>query len=1044
MYLKEHLDPSRSSRCGFIFLVCPLGCGMRVRSSAMESHTRSYCSKLEFRLLPIEFTIKDFLKMKESNTEWVSPPFYTHPHGYKACLVVCPNGIGIGKGSHVSIFVGLLNTKHDDQLVWPLELDVAIELLNWRENKGHRERTLTVNSEYYRVTKNGIKMSPGEMQFIHHSFLSYNRSAKTEYLRNNSLRLRVNTATIHSRKTSVLPPPTWQDPSNVFRSVFKCTMTEFSKRKQSNNTFYSPPFYTHQHGYKMCLRVHANGNRDGKDTHTSVHVQILAGDNDDQLQWPFVGDIVLELVNCREDKGHHNMTLPIGVVSGLDKVADGIVGNSFGFVKFISHSSLPYNRSTNTEFLHNDSLHLRVKQVVVYSTHLQLKTPSWQNSRNLSHSVCEFTLNEFSKRKQSKGRFYGPFFHTHQHGYKMCLEVYANGDSSSKGTHISVFVRLLVGENDDQLQWPFVGDIDIMLLNWREDKGHFKKTLSITTSSGLVRVLEGVIGINCWGYSQFVPHLSLHYDPTINTEYLQEDSLRLRVEQIAVYSFPLPLKIPSWQNPRYVSQAVCEFTLNEFSKRKLFNNTFYGPSFYTCQNGYKMCLKVYANGDSDGKNTHISVYVQLMAGDNDDQLQWPFVGDIEFMLLNWREDKGHHKKTLSINASSGFVRVIQGDYGKTWGKSQFVLHSSLRYNHTTNTEYLQNNSLRLQVKQIVVYSIPLPLKTPSWQDPRNVYQSVCEFTLNNFLKRKQLNSIFYGPSFYTHYQGYKMCIKVYANGEGDGKDTHVSVYVQLMAGEYDDQLQWPFVGDIEFMLLNWLENNEHHKKTLSINASSGLVRALQGDYGKSWGFSEFILHSSLRYNRSTNTEYVQNDFLRLRVKQVAVYSTPLLLKIPSWQNPHSVYQSVCECTLNKFSKRKQLDSRFCSPPFYTHRRGYKMRLAIDANGYGNGENTHVSVFIQLMAGEYDHRLHWPFVGDIDIMLLNWRENKRFLKKTISIKATSRLVRVVEGEYGSCWGLHTFISHSALRYDRSTNTEYLQDDCLRFRVYKIEVKSCVIM
>ena len=89
---------------------------------------------------------------------------------------------------------------------------------------------------------------------------------------------------------------------------------------------------------------------------------------------------------------------------------------------------------------------------------------------------------------------------------------------------------------------------------------------------------------------------------------------------------------------------MCEFTLNEFSKRKQLNNTFYGPSFYTNQHGYKMCLKVYANGSDDGKDTHVSVYVNIMAGDNDEQLQWPFVGDIEFMLLNWRRTRDTTKR----------------------------------------------------------------------------------------------------------------------------------------------------------------------------------------------------------------------------------------------------------------------------------------------------------------------------------------------------------------------------------------------------------------
>ena len=826
----------------------------------------------------------------------------------RVCLVVYPNGIEIGKGSHVSVFVGLLKTKHDDQLGWPLELDVAIKLLNWRVDNGHHARTVTINSEYYRVTKNGIKRSPGSSQFIHHSLLSYNRSTNTEYLQKSSLRLRVKTATIHYRNTSVVPAPSWQNPCNFSQSVCEFILTEFSKRKQFKNQFFSPFFYTHRNGYKMCLIVCANGEVSGKGTHVSVYVQLLAGDNDDQLQWPFVGDIILELVNWRKDKGHHSKTLSIGVACGLDKVTEGTVGMSFGLSQFVSHSCLSYNRSTNTEYLRNDSLHLRVKQIAVYSTPFPLKTPPWQNPCNVTQSVCEFTLTDFSKRKEFSNKCYGPSFYTHPQGYKMCVEALANGDKSGKDIHVSVYVRLMAGDNDDQLQWPFVGDIELMLLNWQEDNGHFKKTFSIDATIGLDRILEGVMG-NGRGFHQFISHSSLPYNPATNTEYLHDDSLRLRVKQIAVYSTPLPLMIPCWQNPCNVSQSVCEFTLNEFSKRKQLNNTFYGPSFYTNQHGYKMCLKVYANGNDDGKDTHVSVYVNIMAGDNDEQLQWPFVGDIEFMLLNWRENKGHHKAIISIHASSGLVRVLQGDYGKSWGRPEFILHLSLRYNCSTNTEYLQNDSLRLCVKQVVVYSIPLQLKTPSWQDPRNVNQSMCEFTLNNFLKRKQLNNIFYGPSFRTHYQGYKMCIKVFSNGHSDGEDSHVSVFVQLMAGDNDDQLQWPFVGDFEFMLLNWREDKGHHKAIISILASSGLVRVLQGDYGESWGHAKFISHSSLRYNRSTNTEYLQNDSLRLRVKQVVVYSTPLLFKIPTWQNLHTNYQLVCEYTLNEFSKRKQLDNR---------------------------------------------------------------------------------------------------------------------------------------
>ena len=64
--------------------------------------------------------------------------------------------------------------------------------------------------------------------------------------------------------------------------------------------------------------------------------------------------------------------------------------------------------------------------------------------------------------------------------------------------------------------------------------------------------------------------------------------------------------------------------------------------------------------------------------------------------------------------------------------------------------------------------------------------------------------------------------------------------------------------------------------------------------------NKFIPHSSLSYNSTTNTEYLQNDCVRLRVSKVILYSTALLNKTPSWQNPHNGYQSLHEFTLTDF------------------------------------------------------------------------------------------------------------------------------------------------
>ena len=116
----------------------------------------------------------------------------------------------------------------------------------------------------------------------------------------------------------------------------------------------------------MCLGVDSNGYGSGKGTHVSVFVAVMKGEHDDQLQWPFKGKIVVEMVNWREDKGHHEVTFDFTGIDRINRVTDEnkVRGPRFGNQQFISHSSLPYNPTTNTEYLQDDCLRLRVKTVV--------------------------------------------------------------------------------------------------------------------------------------------------------------------------------------------------------------------------------------------------------------------------------------------------------------------------------------------------------------------------------------------------------------------------------------------------------------------------------------------------------------------------------------------------------------------------------------------------------------------------------------------------------------------------------------------------------
>ena len=70
------------------------------------------------------------------------------------------------------------------------------------------------------------------------------------------------------------------------------------------------------------------------------------------------------------------------------------------------------------------------------------------------------------------------------------------------------------------------------------------------------------------------------------------------------------------------------------------------------------------------------------------------------------------------------------------------------------------------------------------------------FTVYNYSNLKKLDNKILSPPFYSHSGGYKMELEVFPNGFALGHKTHLSVFVRILRGEYDDNLQWPFKGKV--------------------------------------------------------------------------------------------------------------------------------------------------------------------------------------------------------------------------------------------------------
>ena len=150
------------------------------------------------------------------------------------------------------------------------------------------------------------------------------------------------------------------------------------------------------------------------------------------------------------------------------------------------------------------------------------------------------------------------------------------------------------------------------------------------------------------------------------------------------------------------------FKLSQFTEQKEGNEYWCSPGFYSSPGGYKMSLSVYPNGNSDGKGTHVSCFIYLMAGEYDDTLEWPFQGEVTIELLNQLEDKNHDKYIIAYDHSVPVERVRERRSINGYGCTQFMSHEELNYNPVTNCQYLKDNSLYFRV------SVKVTSKTKPW------------------------------------------------------------------------------------------------------------------------------------------------------------------------------------------------------------------------------------------------------------------------------------------------------------------------------------------
>jgi hypothetical protein len=134
---------------------------------------------------------------------------------------------------------------------------------------------------------------------------------------------------------------------------------------------------------------------------------------------------------------------------------------------------------------------------------------------------------------------------------------------------------------------------------------------------------------------------------------------------------------------RKLSQAKYENDVGDFESEPFFSS-----------HGYKMMLFININEGPNGYSGYMGVYLNLMKGNRDGDLPWPFTKAHTFVLVDQQDDVSQRQNISSTTVPDGeaeFKRPRQRERGG-WGFYQFVKHSTLR-----SRQYIRDDAVYIKL-----------------------------------------------------------------------------------------------------------------------------------------------------------------------------------------------------------------------------------------------------------------------------------------------------------------------------------------------------------
>ena len=153
---------------------------------------------------------------------------------------------------------------------------------------------------------------------------------------------------------------------------------------------------------------------------------------------------------------------------------------------------------------------------------------------------------------------------------------------------------------------------------------------------------------------------------------------------------------------------------------------------------------------------------------------------------------------------------------------------------------------------------------PRAQQAIHSYNGTLVWKIESYQRKRQdaingVKTALYSLPFYSAQYGYKMCAKIYMNGDGFGKGSHLSLFFVVTRGDYDALQTWPFQKKITMMLLDQ-GNGDHMIDAFNSDPQSSSFQRPKSDMNIASGSPLFMPLDSLN-----NRQYIKDDVMFIKI-----------------------------------------------------------------------------------------------------------------------------------------------------------------------------------